>query len=465
MSEPESVEFKFTIDDYMRQVELETERDIAKRIPRGPSADKATQIDDVFRSLAIRFVNPDTISIRTYNKMRLDDQVASDLDTITNATLSRGYDVNDGLPEHREYTKKWLEAVNALHVFEEAMLALIYGYQVFDKVIKPGSDGLFRITRYKSLPPDTIEFDVSPQGKLNAVEQNGNGRGRSALVPFVRLKPQKVSIFVHDKEYGNWYGRSALRPAYTMWAVKQWMLRYRNRFAELMGGGMFIVSAAHGRVSKARDEVDNAKSSSVIAHPKGEEIRIEYPPKDGNVFNTIIGYCNMQINKVLLVPDLLLGQNTDFGSRALSETQFASFKLTRIHKLQQDLANWIQKDIEQMIDWNFGEQDEYPRIVFKAWSVMELEEKANFYRKLAEFQIVGKNDVDWIRADLELPSMGEEGIGDPLPVLAIAQIAQAKAAEEAADRTDDGEPNTSRGQAGDEADEIPAPKRENTRVG
>jgi len=282
---------------------------------------------------------------------------------------------------------------------------------------KDPKTGWMYLKKLKPLVPEGIVFNMTPIGKLLSIDQFPTSKGlklRTALRP-VRFQPYQINTFTYNSQFSDPYGLSAFRPAWDAWLSKTFLVRYNNRFMEQLGGGVIIGKASWGKTDKMRRELEEMRSGSVIVVPRDQEIEIIRPQQPRSPFMDGIGYFNGQITKALLVPVLLLGANTDFGSRALSETQFASFKLTRIHKLQQDMAAWAERDIRFLLDFNVKEEiEEYPQLVFKAWSVMELEQLANHYMKLAKFKILGTNDVPWIREQLEMPPLGPDGIGDPL---------------------------------------------------
>jgi len=433
----------------------EFEEDLTATLQNGPArpspGDKGIQIDQSFRRVGDEVFNTDPLSFRTYDKMRTkDDQIVSGLDLINNSVLGKGGQFVGGQEtNHLTFIEDMYEPLNLMHIFSDVLLALPLGFSVMEKVFEQREDGMVIINRYKGLPQKTITFLMTPQGKEIRVEQDSIRRVRNKRI---RLPLNKVNIFRFKSENGEPYGTPILKGIHQSWAIKEWIIRYRNIFAERMAGGFLVVKTGAGQTVKARQEVEKGRATSVIALQRDMELDVHFPPAKGDIYNRIIDYCNSQINKGLLTPDLLIGQNTEFGSRALSETQFASFKLTRIHKLQNDLKRWIDRDIKQIIDINFGPQDSYPGFVFNAWSIMELEQLANYYRKLAEIQIIGTNDVEKIRESLELWDVPPEGVGDPLPV-------------QVQDERDPKEPRTSGGEAGDAADDIPPPSEENVSVG
>ena len=104
----------------------------------------------------------------------------------------------------------------------------------------------------------------------------------------------------------------------------------------------------------------------------------------------------------MLVPSLLTGQDETYGSRALSEVQFEMFKLSRIGALQTQLQSWINHDIREMIQLNYGEQDSYPELRFRSWSRADMTKMSRMVADLITANVVTPDET-WIRQFLELP--------------------------------------------------------------
>jgi len=129
-----------------------------------------------------------------------------------------------------------------------------------------------------------------------------------------------------------------------------------------------------------------------------------------------------------------------------SETHFAVAKMTRVRVERDMLVNWTRAVSTLLIDANFGIPKEgVPDVNFKASTTLELEQKANFYRKIAMFQGIGTEDIWWVREDLEIREMGVNGIGEPLVKI------QNQPGQGSAD-----------GGGGDTTDSTDSPKREGT---
>jgi hypothetical protein len=410
------------------QEELERKNEAVSKFPR---TDTGITVDGLWRKVGDLVPNPDPITPKTYERMALDPKVSACLETITNATV-RGWEITGGKQEHRDFIENMLRKMDMNNIFKQVInRTLQFGHTSTEKVYDV-VDGKWEIIKYKVLVSKDVEYKITATGEIRQIWQfvsawnnfpsssasQNNTMGLNRLNGYRKFTPIKINHMTFKPMYSNPYGQSILKGVNKIWIVKDHMLRYWSRHLEVLGSAMIIAKAGGMKTEKFRREIDKAKATSTIVMQDGQEIDIKWPPSAGSPFKEMIVWMDSKVSEVMIVPDLLLGQSASAGvggSKDLSETHFALFKLTRIDPLQEDLRNWLDGDIRLLIDTNFpGPHEEYPEIVFKAWSTLELEQLANFYRKLAMMQAIGTDDIEWIRERLELPPMGPNGIGDPL---------------------------------------------------
>jgi len=426
------------------------ERRKERKRPRVSMRDRGVQITQILSKLGEEVYRPDDLSYATYIRMTRDSEVSAAVDIVKNSTLSRGWVINGGKPEHREWFKDMYRALPMNSIFEQVLTAFEFGFSVTEKVYgqRPGrieSGSEIFIEKYKPLPPWTIALWMLPNGRVLKIRQytgiasfgnpsnfdltrnkegalvdrRSNGLRAFAPRPFTPssqpaqlvdavedFNPDKINIFTHNPKFGNPFGLSALKPVYTDWILKEHLERFQAEYMQVMAGGHFIGYAGYGEVDDMRDELVQLQSAGVAALPDDQRLEIIRPQQSKSPFMDGIRYHGEMIQKGLLVPVLLMGQKTEFGSRSLGETHFELFKITRIQKMQQDLQRWIQNDINLLAMWNWGETDT-PKFRFKAWSTVDLEQLINTFKKAAEMGLIVLRDAPWIRDIMEFPEIEE----------------------------------------------------------
>ena len=353
--------------------------------------------------------NPDNISVETYRSMLLDPQIRAAFDVLVLATIGNGWEFNhkeENNAEQVEFIQRAMANVNRMEgkhgslfeVFRDVLSALWAGFSVTEKVWGQNGDNKWVIKRYKTLPPETIEFNVDRQGRLKkneAVKQNPRARDS------IKLPARKINIFTVNSDFGNPYGQSLFKAIHRTWYVKDWLVKFYSMFLENMGSP-FWVGKTNRDTAEMNAALQDAKQSAVITLGEGEEVNIIETNNSGDAFLQAIRYQDAQIMRGLLVPSLLTGQDEAYGSRALSEVQLEMFKLSRIGALQKQLEAWINGDIREMIRLNYGPQDDYPTIVFRSWSRSDMVKMSRMITELVQGGIIAPNEA-WIRQFLELP--------------------------------------------------------------
>ena len=454
----------------------------ARRFKEAPAATtvKGVQISEILGKLAQEVYRPDNISYATYERMLRNSEVNAAYRIVLNSTTSRGWEINGGDDELRIWYERMYKCMPMTQVFEQGPLsAFAYGHNVTEKRfgrrkariempiteeqkalgIDTQPDEETYIEEYAPLAPWTITYWPHASGRMGWVRQytgltqfgsptnfdasfnrfgtlvdrrvtnvravpinfNPMQFSPSAEFPidaFWDFKPSKINHFVFQGKFGDPYGESGLKAAYTDFVILEHLVGFQAEYMQNMAGGQVIGTAGMGQVDEMRDELVKMQSSGVAAVPEGSDIKIYWAPQTNSPFMDAIRYHSEQIMKAMLVPVLIMGQKTQFGSRSLGETHFELFKLIRIQKMQNDLKRWVQNDIAQLGWWNWGIADplELPQFTFKAWSTVELEQLTNMIKKAAEIGVIGQNDIGWIRELFEMPGIGEEGLGELFPV-------------------------------------------------
>jgi hypothetical protein len=244
-----------------------------------------------------------------------------------------------------------------------ALLMLPFGHMFFEQLYRVDDTGRARLRKLAPRLPKTIaEINVAPDGGLNFIRQYAMvGSAQLPEIPVDRLV-----AYIHDREGGNWIGRSLLRPAYKNWLIKDRLLRVQAQTIERNGMGVPLYKGAP-------DEADLTKGSAMAQAWRAGEAAGAAVPHDADLVlrgvegalpdaNPAIRYHDEQIGRAVLAHFLNLGTQT--GSWALGTT-FADFFTLSLQTVAQQIADVATCHvIEDLVDVNFGPDEPAPRIVF-----------------------------------------------------------------------------------------------------
>jgi hypothetical protein len=248
-----------------------------------------------------------------------------------------------------------------------ALLMLTYGHMFFEQVYRIDDGGWARLRKLAPRMPRTLAaINVANDGGLDSIEQLAPA-GASSLA--VKIPVGRLVAYVHDREGGNWYGSSLLRPAYKHWLLKDRLLRVQVQTIERNGMGIPIYeaqeNASEDDLAKGTQLATSTRSGETAgaATPHGAKLVLRGVEGDLPDAQPAIRYHDEQIARAVLAHFLNLGTQT--GSWALGTT-FADFFTLSLQTLAQQVADVAtQHIVEDMVDVNFGPSEPAPRVAFE----------------------------------------------------------------------------------------------------
>lgn len=405
-----------------------------------------------------------------YDKMRRSDpKVKMCLSAVMNPIKSASWEIepaNDSpeaekLAEFCEYVffngmnKTWKKLLH------EILTMVPFGFSLFERTHKvvfdhPQWGNHIRYKNFGFRSQRTIDYwIVDKDEQLSAVTQFAYGDEQCSNVD---IPAKFLTLFSLDQEGNNFEGMSMLRPCYGPWVRK-------NTFLKLMAIGIekFAVPTPIMRVPKGRENSEDynralevlqaytSHQSNYITLPQGWDIETVTTSFDASKVRESISGENLEMVNAFLANFLELGQSGS-GSYALS-FDLSDFFLGGIEHIADQIAEvFNQGPIREIIDLNFGPQDEYPEMKVSGISDKAGAEFAKILKDLSDSNYITPDEPteEHLRRRLGLPKMSEVGRregepgGEPSPAL----LSEKKKTVELA------EPKTPRGQIDKDSKEI-----------
>jgi phage gp29-like protein len=365
-------------------------------------------------------------SIAVYTRMRRSDATVQALElAITLPIRATDWDVQPASDDPTAKEAADLVYTNLFggmtHTFDDflrdALLALFYGFVVFEKVFEERDDYIVW-RKFAPRHPQTIErFLFDETGGLAGVRQVGfdpQGRFRQVDIPI-----EKLLIFIWRRELGNPYGVSVLRAAYKHWFLKD--LAYKLQAIALE---RWAVGIPVGKVPAGTSEQDKQTFLQMLEAMRGHERAAMVLPEDYSVeligaeagqranqaFVEAIQHHDTMIVKAVLAQFLNLGMG-DVGSWALSRDHSQLF-LMGLNSVAQWFADHINRyAIPQLCRLNFGEDfTDFPELTFADLRlVLQREVLAEAIGKLVQVGILtpDRSLQEWARDVFDLPPLPE----------------------------------------------------------
>lgn len=331
--------------------------------------------------------NPDEIPLNTYDRMRWDGQLRLGLMTIKMPIMSRSFWVNcedkdigafvyQNMKEiWRPYIKSVLTGLDFGFAPHEKVWEIAENYRVVNTKDKVDYTGDF--IKYKSLKDlcqKTITMDYSDMMKFKGFWQNKD-RSNAAYI-----KASKAFVFTYDKEWGNIYGWSRLKPAYNYWYT-YWILdAWHERWLQKRGIPPVIVKYPIGKSQTAtsggtpvfkdnqeiaRDAAKSLQPDSIVTIPS-DEMKTQSGRTGSWGVETLIDNTRidafveakeaLDIRKLraILVPERAVTQDTSTGSFKMAESHIW-IMMESLKGLIGDIAEHTNQFlIPQLVEVNFG---------------------------------------------------------------------------------------------------------------
>jgi len=302
----------------------------------------------------------------------------------------------------------------------EALLMLDFGFSVFERVYRfdtwNGKPVILLDKYAPRIAPSIWRFPQDEKtGDIVAVEQLNYYTGQLYSIPL-----DKCRIYTYQREGDNPVGISALRAAYKHWYYKDSLYKIMA-----VGAEKSLIGTPYATMPRGASNDDRQQTLAVLtAIRTAEEAGFTVP--EGVVMSILEGHKNAmdampllehhdtEMAKSVLAQFIQLGtlSSSSGGSFALGNSMAAMFVMSL-----QGIANYIQgeiqKDIAQLVEWNFGKDAPVPKLEHGALTVEGLAER------IASIAALGAGHL--LNPDESLENAIRKLIGvPPIPEAALA---------------------------------------------
>lgn len=334
--------------------------------------------------------NPDPVSY--YREMvQTDATIAACLEFVSLAVVSKLGDYTHPDKDIQDFIRANFEQLEGSFVdtCKSLMSFLWAGYAVAEIVTEVKDDRVW-LHSLPILPAENVRFKLDEDpgslnyGSLAEVIQNPQ------MVSEAHLPAEKCLIIRNDypgSAEQSPYGLSRLKCILSIYAAK---VEAEKNWAYALGryGSPILqyelenpaqkVKTSDGRImtafEQAQEQVNAAGELKGVVSFKGNNLQMIYPPAGiGEGFKKACDYYNRLIMRGLLIPSLLF-DNGDTGSYSLGQEHYKLFDVSLDAILSILTEAILEQLVRPLVDWNFGEQDDYGAFDVKATS-LDTEEK------------------------------------------------------------------------------------------
>lgn len=249
-----------------------------------------------------------------------------------------------------------------------AMLSLKYGHAYFEQVYRIVEWNGKQYAIIRKLAPRPAQslsaINVAADGGLDSISQWSAG---TVGVTGSTIPVNRLVAYVYDAEPGDWVGNSVLRSAYKHWLLKDELMRIQAATARRNGMGVPAYFAQQGAtdsdLAKGQQMASEFRGGdkSGLAVPYGADFKLLGVQGNLPDIQAAIQYHDKAIALSGLAHFLNLDGGGSYALASVQENTFVQSVQTFADQLC-DIAN--AHVVEDLVDINFGDDVQCPRIVF-----------------------------------------------------------------------------------------------------
>lgn len=247
-------------------------------------------------------------------------------------------------------------------VVKQMTSAIMWGYNVHELIFDVNTDGKLVITdivpiHIKTLQDNPFTYDDTT-GELVSIHQKVDKYD-------LEIPEYKCLVYSFGSMYDEKEGHGLLYDFLPVVEDKENLMDWLMTFAERNGA-----PTMWGRASSptSRDEMldafnELADGTTGITVGEGEEVGILESTHNGEIFFNALAYKDNQIFRRMFIGNLLMGDNSQTGTYAQSQTQLEFGQLV-FDGILEESANSIQQKLDFITELNFGSGRKSPLFSF-----------------------------------------------------------------------------------------------------
>jgi len=291
-------------------------------------------------------------------------------------------------------------------VVKQMCSAVMWGFNVHE-IIYDVLDGRLICKDLVPIHIKTLQnqpFVYDEDGELVAIHQEYQGGD-------VEIPINKVLLYSYNNPYDEHEGQGLLYDFLPIVEDKENLMDWLMTFAE-KNGSPTLYGKTNNPVSRdemltAFEDISDGTTGMVLGVE--DEVGVLESSHKGETFFTTLQYKDNQIFRRLFIGNLLLGDNSQTGTYAQSQTQL-DFTTKVYDGILEEIANTIQEQvIDPVVAFNFGANAQAPVISFDKFSSGDMQKLFNILTPLMQNGVVDSENTA-VQESIALLFKAEAGV-------------------------------------------------------
>ena len=337
--------------------------------------------------------NKEHVDYKTGRKILRDSQVSTGFDILKYILSSKSWVLvaNENDQDNRVYDFIY-NMLNNMdtelnETVKQQITAVPWGYVVHEQMYDLDNDGKIILTNNVPLHIKTLENEPfvydEDTGELISIHQE---YGENTVdIPINKILKYSFNA-VYDEDYGNGLLDDFRQIVEDKKNINNWLMTFLERHGSPALYGKASNGASATAMLNGFDDIHDGTTGLTVGLE--EDVGVLESSQKGESFFTTLNYKNKEIYNRYYLGNLLLGDNSQTGSYAQSQTQLDFGKLV-FDGILEEIANvWQKQAINRIVEWNFGDTSLAPTISFDKFTTGDLERLFNTLQPLMEKGVV-----------------------------------------------------------------------------
>lgn len=292
-------------------------------------------------------------------------------------------------------------------IVKQAITAIPWGFSVHELIYDLNSDGKLIVKNALPIHIKTLQnepFTYDDNGELVSIHQSYNGED----IEIPRNKVLKYSFNAnYDEDYGNGLLYDFLPIVEDKLNINEWLMTFLEKHESPVLYGKTSNPVSRDAMLNGFEEIQQGTTGMVVGSE--DELGVLESSHRGETFFQTLQYKDNQIFRRYYLGNLLLGDNSQTGTYAQSQTQLDFGKLV-FDGILEEIANCIQKQIiNPIVEANYGDITLSPTISFDKFTSGDIQGLLNTLKPLIDTGIID-SDNETVHDTIKLLIKQETGL-------------------------------------------------------
>ena len=271
-------------------------------------------------------------------------------------------------------------------IVKQIITAILWGFSCHELLYEINNDGKLIVKNTVPLHIKTLQHDpftYDDEGNLIGIHQEY----QSEVVDIPINKILKYSFNAnYDEDYGNGLLNDFRPIVEDKMNIKNWLMTFLEKHESPTLYGKTDTPSKRDALRDAFDKISEGDTGMVVG--REDEVGVLESSHRGETFFRTLQYMDNQIFRRYYLGNLLMGDNSQTGTYAQSQTQL-DFGMLVFDGLLEEIANCFQKQIiNPLTKWNFTDINLAPTIAFDKFTTGDLTGLFNIIKPLIDSGVI-----------------------------------------------------------------------------